>query len=66
MEKIYIHKVRMVCENGWGQSQPLKIETLGFYKDVLTAQKAKEDRDASKDQRFCDVGSSWIETVPVM
>ncbi len=61
-EKIYIHKVRMNLENGWGISSGISIETLGHYKDKDKASEAKRNRD-SEDiyMRYHDIGDSWIE-----
>lgn len=59
--KIYIHKVRMNLENGWGQSLGMTVQVLGHYKDMQSAIAAKEKRDQDRNEKSHDCSKSWID-----
>lgn len=58
--KIYVHKVRMGGEDGWGRSLPVTQNVLGRYSTLEKAKEAKHVRDENNNRWF-DVGLSWID-----
>lgn len=57
---IYVHKVRLACEDGWGRSNGIETQILGTYSTMQKAVDAKNKRDSNKDSTSHDIGSSWI------
>lgn len=58
---IYNHKVRINQEDGWGRSSGITTITLGNYCNIEKAIESKSKRDSSMDDRWFDIGESWIE-----
>jgi len=60
--KIFIHKVRMSIQDGWGRNHGNSIENLGYFSTNEKALESKLNRDSNEsNSRYNDIGSSWIE-----
>lgn len=62
---IYVHKVRVNPDDGWGHSVGINLTILGLYKNRELAFEAKKCRDQQDKHTYFDVGKSWIEEMKV-
>ena len=57
--KVYVHKVFINPQDGWGRSSGRSLEIIGRYLTKEKAIQAKMKRDITPD--YFDIGKSWID-----
>ena len=59
--KVHIVQIRSGGIDGWGQTIPATVTTIGVYDSREKAVAARDARAANKDLSCFDIGKAWIE-----